>query len=178
MTGPMTKAERNSLAQLCRRRERLAKAGAISRAAILKSDFEKQIAAEYSYDDDAVWKQANERVEKVVQSARREIAERCKELGIPPQFAPGLSFDWYGRGQNAIASRRAEFCKVGFGRIDADMKKAHHQIEEASLRVQTSLLAGALQSDEAKAFLASMPEPDQLMPPLVLKEIEEGVVKP
>lgn len=43
---------------------------------------------------------------------------------------------------------------------------ARLEIERRSLEAQTVLLAGGLQTDEAKQFLAEMPTAEQLMPSL------------
>jgi hypothetical protein len=163
MSTTMTKGERDELARLCRRREKLAKAAATVRAAELRTDFEKQMAAVYSFDRDPVWQAAQEIAQAATSEANKQIAERCRVLGIPDEFAPSLSTYWRSRGQNAVGERRAELRKVAYSRIDQREKDAKFQIEQSSLEVQTKLVAGDLQSAEANAFLDSMPTPEMLM---------------
>jgi hypothetical protein len=81
------------------------------------------------------------------------------------------------RGENVVATRRQELRKVAYTRIDAIAKDAKLQIEQFSLDTQTKLLAGGLESAEAKAFLESMPTPEQLMPPMTRGAIEAAIPK-
>jgi hypothetical protein len=172
MTALITKAERDELARLCRRREKLAKAAATARASELRADFEKQMAAVYSFDRDEVWRRAYEVADAATEAANRAIADRCRTLGVPVEFAPSITTYWRSRGQNAVRERRDELRKVAYSRIDQKEKDAKFQIEQSSLEVQTRLVAGGLQSAEAKAFLDSMPTPEMLMPAFTVAEIE------
>ena len=117
---------------------------------------------------------AYEAVAAIEQEAGARIAERCRELDIPPEFAPGLHVGWYGRGENAAARRRAELRKVAQTRLEAEGRKAKLAVESASLDMLTTLAAGALASVEAQKFLESMPTPEALMPALELRELESG----
>jgi hypothetical protein len=138
----MTKGEREDLAKLCRQREKLAKVEADARAAEMLADFQKQLATIHSYNDHEVWKKAKAAAQAATDEARRIVEASLNELGIPRQFAPLLSLEWYGRGENAAAERRAELTKVAVSRIDAITKRVKHQIEAGSVEVQTRLLAG------------------------------------
>jgi hypothetical protein len=160
----MTKHERDDLAKLCRQREKLAKAEADARAAEMLADFHRQLAAIHRYDDHAVWKKAMAAADAAVNEAQKIVETSLKDLGIPRQFGPSLNVYWSGRGENAFANRRAELSKVAISRIDAIVKRAKHQIEATSIDVQTRLLAGSLESDDARKFLESMPAVANLMP--------------
>ena len=48
-------------------------------------------------------------------------------------------------------------------RIDADAKAAKVAIERSSVEIQTELVAGGLESEAARTFLASMPTAEALM---------------
>ena len=65
----MTRTERTELGRLIRQRERVMKTAAAQRAAELRADFERQLAAEYQFDDDEVWKAATIAVKEVVRDA-------------------------------------------------------------------------------------------------------------
>ena len=82
MTG-MTRAERQELAQLIRRREKLAKADVDRVAAERLADFEQQAASFYRADDDDVWAEAMRTVQQAVDDATVVVAERCRALGVP-----------------------------------------------------------------------------------------------
>ena len=172
----MTKTERDELAKLVRRREKLAKVDVDRVAAERLADFEQQMASKYAPDDDERWAELHKSARAVVAEADDAIAERCCELGIPERFRPDLSLVWYGRGQNASRERRATLRAVAKTRIDAMAKTAKLEIERRSVAVQTELVAGGLQSDDANEFLASMPTADTLVgaAPSVA-EIEESM---
>lgn len=170
----MTRREREDLAQLVRRREKVAKTTAAERSAELLADFEQQMATVYAAEDEA-WKDVTTRAKQLVAEADAEIAKRCRELGIPEDLRPGLSLGWYGRGQNASKERRAELRRVAQSRIAAMEKQARSEIERSSVEVQTQLLAGGLETDEARAFLESMPTAQALMPPLNATDLSKAL---
>jgi hypothetical protein len=165
MSDVMTKRERDELASLVRRREKVAKTSASQRSAELLADFEQQMATIYSAEDEA-WKDVTAGARQLVAEADAEIARRCHELGIPEDLRPRLQLDWYGGGQNAFKERRAELRRVAQSRVAALEKQARADIERASVEVQTQLLAGGLETEAARTFLAAMPTIEALMPPL------------
>jgi hypothetical protein len=171
----MTRAERQELGQLIRKRERVMKMQAQERSAALLAEFDAQIAAIYHYDDDPVWKRVHAEAMEALDTARVEIAARCHELGIPPEFAPGLDIYWHGRGHNAVQDRRAELRRVAKSRIAAIEAEAVSKIERLSLEAQTQVVANGLESEGAKAFLNTMPALDKLMPPVEFDEISSLV---
>lgn len=167
----MTKAERRELATLARKRAKLLKAQTAERRAQVMADFEGQLASIYTPDDAAAMKRLHMVARAAVQKTSDELAARCRELGIPERFAPHIELSWYGRGENAIASRRNELRMVVRTRLDALEKQAKTQIEAACVETETRLIHDGLTSEAAQQFLASMPTPDQLMPSFDLSEI-------
>ena len=170
----ITKAERADLLKVTRLRAKVAKANAVAYSSKLRADIEEQLSAIFSFDQDETWKAAAAAAEQAVEKARADVAARCMELGIPKRFAPDLAFHWYGRGENASASRRAELRKLGYARIDALIESAKAQIDKVSSEVQTQLLATGLTSEAAKAFLESMPSVESLMPHVDIKALHPG----
>ena len=173
----MQRREREDLEKLSRDRERLAKAAADARASDLKANFEQQLAAEYSYDQDPIWKQATEEANKAVTEAQATVKAQCVKLGIPPTFAPSLSLSWHHRGENGIKARREELRRVAYTRIESMVKDAKVKIGLACCEVRVKLLSGSLQSKEARAFLESMPTVQDLMPHLSLPKIQNALDK-
>jgi hypothetical protein len=169
----MTKGERAELGQLIRKRERVMKAAARERSIQLIAEFDTQSAQIYSFDDDAVWKQAVEAAKNAAIIAQKEIEQRCAQLGIPKEFAPGVNFGWYGRGQNAVASRRVELRRMAKSRIEAMEQETIVKIERLSLAAQTEVIANGLQSEASKAFLENLPSLDVLMPTISAIEIKQ-----
>jgi hypothetical protein len=170
---PMTKSEREDLAKLIRNREKVMKAAAGQRSAELLAEFEQQMASEYSYDQDKIWKAAAKTAATAVEVAKAEIADRCAELGIPARFAPSVHFGWSGRGENAVKERRAELRNVAKTRIAAIEKAACTKIEMACLEAQTQVIAHGLTSASAIDFFDALPKVEVLMPPLEMASIEQ-----
>jgi hypothetical protein len=169
----MTKTERDDLSKLCRQREKLAKVAVDVLASKHKADFQKQLAARYSYYDDAVWKQANELAQAAAAHSNVEIATQSEALGIPRKFAPSLTLHWNARGENECNQRRTELTRVAYTEIDHATKAAKFRIEQSSVDIQTQLITGSLASAEARAFLEAMPSPEQLMPTFTVQAVEE-----
>ncbi len=167
----MTRRDREDLARLARLRERVAKTSASQRKAELLADFERQLGAIHSYDDDETWRALKDDAQQAVDEADRRVAERCRELGIPSRFRPFLHLSWHGRGENAAKERRAELRRIATTRLDALEKQAKAEIEARSAVIQTEILAGGLETSAARAFLESMPTPEALMPPLDAKAL-------
>lgn len=167
----MSKGEREELQRLVRNRARVLKSAAKERSAKMLAEFESEMAASYSFDHDEVWKEAYELAQREVAKAQQAVARRCAALGIPAEFAPGLSLAWVGRSQNAVASRRAELRRVATTRIAALESEALLEIDRRSLESQEALAVAGLTSDAAKAFLERLPPIETLMPALSFEAI-------
>jgi hypothetical protein len=172
MTGTaLSRSEREDLLRVARLRLKVAKTAASQRAAELLAEFERLLAAEYSFDQDDTWREAKKQADATVVEAQAIIAERCRELGIPARFAPGLNCYWHGRGENGSKDRRNELRKVATTRIAAIEKAAIAEIERQGAEIQTRLLAIGM-SEEAAGLLESMPSAAELMPALAVSEAE------
>jgi hypothetical protein len=169
----MTKGERDDLLRLIRQRERTRKSGAKQRSAELLADFEHQIGQYYSWDQEPVWQVAYERAQEAIDAANADIRTKCDALGIPRQFQPQLTAYWHSRGENVVASRRAELRRMAKKRIEAIEAAAITEIEQASVTAQTEVLRVGLTSQAAFAFVDKMPALESLMPKLDFKVIEK-----
>lgn len=168
----LTRRDRDALAKLTRQRAALAKADAKERAARLRADGEAQLATIFEADD-ARWAAAVDVAQRAIADANAVINAHCADAGIPESFRPLISTRWYGRGENADVSRRVELRRVLATRVAALEKQAITEIDRRSLDVQTKLLAGGLDTDEARTFLDSMPTADALMPGLAVRDFPE-----
>ena len=99
------------------------------------------------YDDDEIWKATTVAAQQAVDAAQAQIAKRSRELGIPKQFAPSISFGWHGRGQNGVKERRAELRTMAKAEIALIEKRAATEIEKYSVECQTKLVADGLTSE-------------------------------
>jgi hypothetical protein len=160
------KGEREDLQRLVRQRERVLKSSARQRSAELISDFESQMAAQYSFDQDETWREARQRAQREVEKAQKQIAARCAELGIPARFAPTIEMAWYRRGENSVKERRDELRRVAQAQVAAIERRAFVEIETSCLDAQTKLAIAGCTSDMARTFVESLPAVDTLMPRL------------
>lgn len=169
----MKKIERSDLGKLIRLRAKVARDEVDQRAARLRADFEEQLATIYP-DHHEAWVDITKRVDAHIAVADAEVAERCRELHIPERFRPSIGWHWRGRGESAVRERREELRRVAQTRIAACAKAAKVEIDRQSVNLQTRLTADGLESAAAKQFLDSMPTIEELMPPLILKELEDA----
>jgi hypothetical protein len=168
----MTKGEREDLHRLVRQREKVLKSAAKQRSAELIADFENQMGSEFSFDDDAIWQQAAREAEAEVGRAKQRVAARCRELGIPKQFAPTLSVNWHHRGYaNMLDERRKELRRMAQAQVEAIEAKAITEIEISCLEAQTQLAIAGLTTQAARGFVAKLPGIETLMPKLSFSEI-------
>jgi hypothetical protein len=174
----MSKGEREALQRLVRQREKVLKSAAKQRSTELIADFENQMGQEYSFDQDEVWEQAEKLAEREVEKAQKQVAARCRELGIPDQFAPSLGLAWHARGYgNTVAKRRAELRTMAVTQIASIEAKAITAIGMSCLEAQTQIALAGLTSDAARSFLEKLPSIKALMPALSFAEIA-GEAKP
>ena len=174
----MTKGEREDLQRLVRQREKVLKSAAKQRSSELVADFENQMGAEYSFDQDETWAKATEAADREVKKAQAQVAARCAELGIPTNFAPSLSLRWQHRGyDNLLDRRRAELRRMAQSQIGAIEAKAITEIVVGCLEAQTAIAVSGLTSEAARAFLTGLPSVESLMPALSYEQIA-GEAKP
>lgn len=172
MNEQMTRGEREDLQRLVRQREKAMKSAAKQRSLELLADFENQISAEYAFDDDAVWAEATRIADAEVKRLQETVARRCAELGIPRQFAPGLSLHWRHRGyDNMIDKRRTELRMAAKAQVAALEAKAITQIEMQSVEAQTQLAMAGLTSEAARGFIGQLASVESLMPELSYQAI-------
>ncbi len=177
MTEPMTRRDREELQKIARLRAKVARDGVAEREAHLRAEAEEQLSAAYRFDD-SVWTDITSAAKAAVAAADEQVAARCRELGVPERFRPGLNIGWYTRGENAAASRRAELRRLAEARISAAGKQARTAIDKRTADVLTQLIAGGLESDQARAHLESIPTADQLMPAVNIAELEATTSPP
>jgi hypothetical protein len=168
----LSRNETHDLGMIIKDRAKVLRAHVEQRAAEVLADFESKIAAVYAFDDDEVWEKAVAEAQAVVKESQDKIAERCKVLGIPKDFAPALLLEWRTRGQNAVASRRVELRRVAKTRIDAMAKAAVTKIEHQSLDLRTQVVAMGQLSPQARLFLESLAPIDETMRSLEFREVE------
>ena len=167
----MTKSEREDLQRLVRQREKVQKSAAKARSTELLADFENQIAAEYRFDDDAVWAAAAKAADAEVAKAQDVSRSAAKNWGFR-NSSGRLLFHWVHRGyDNTLEKRRAELRRVAQEQVESLEQQAIVKIEPASVEAQTQIAVAGLTSEAAHSFLASLPTVESLMPALTYREL-------
>lgn len=169
----LSRNETHDLSMIIKDRTKVLKAHAEEQAAVCMADFEKKLAAIYSWDQDEIWKEAALEAQKSAKEAQEKIAKRCEELGIPKTFAPSLAVSWQGRGENALRDRRTELRRVAKTSIEAMTKAAITKIEKQSLDLRTQVVGMGLLSSDARLFLESLAPVEDAMRALDFAEIEQ-----
>ena len=167
----MTRRDREDLQKIARMRAKVAKDGVAVREAELLADVEKQLAARYGSNHEA-WAEITADAEARIAEADREIAKRCRDLGIREEFRPRLNLYWLGRGENGDRERRAELRKIAQTQIAAAGRRTKASIDIKVTEVLTALIAGGLESAEARDYLESIPSAAELMPPIQIAALE------
>jgi hypothetical protein len=167
----MNNKEREQLIRLARLRAKQAITETAERAKILEAEAADLTAAEFAARDQ-LWADAVMIAEEAAAKANEVIAARCADLGIPAKHAPRLELGWSARSRDFDAyTRRGELEKLAKKRLAALTAAAKSAINKGLLATETALIAGSLESDEARAVLAAMPTAEQLMPPLSLDDL-------
>jgi hypothetical protein len=169
----LSRNETHDLGMIIKDRSKVLKAHIEAEKATVLADFEKQIAAVYTFDQDEVWKAATLKALEVVREAQETIAKRCEELGIPKTFAPALSASWQGRGENALKDRRAELRRVAKAEVEAMAARAVVKVERESLDLRTQVVAMGLLSPEATTFLNTLKPVEEIMHRLDFANVEQ-----
>jgi hypothetical protein len=133
---------------------------------------ESQLARAYRSDHEAI-KHLTVKAEAMIEECNKELHAICRKLKVPDSFAPTYQLSYYSRGETADKVRRAELRKAAQTAVAANVKLGKAKIERAVAKVCTALIQEGLTTDKAKAFLASMPTADALMPTLTLPELEQ-----
>lgn len=173
----MTAKDRDALAVAIRARPKVAKDDVDARAATLTAETERQLSQTFSREDER-WSDPIRETEQASKAADAELAARCKARGIRDEFRPRIVCGYLGRGENASRERRTELRRLATARIEAMSRDAKHRIEAWAAETHITLLAGGLQSGEAKTFLESMPTAVDLLPAPTMREIDALATTP
>lgn len=170
----MTKAERADIGRMVRLTARVARDEVEVLQAARIADFEQELATTFDSDAEILADLLREAGQTVAR-LDAELGRRCQAQGIREEFRPKIVVGNTYRGENGLNGRRAELRTVARTRADADARAAKHRINAWEAETTRLLVATGLDTDEAQSFLASLPEPDQLMPALSLAELESDL---
>lgn len=171
MTEKMTKSERDDLARLARLRAKQARTEVDQREKVQLAEVEDLITAEFEARDE-MWADAVKVAKEAERKANEVIVARCADIGIPEQFAPQVSNNFYRRSYELEnPKRRAELRKRAHAQLTALTATAKTMIHKKLLEIETELITGTLETAEARAFLETMADVEGMMPALTLDDV-------
>lgn len=173
MSG-ITKGERTELRSLIRQRFRVLRADIDARKAELLAELEQRIDAKYAEWDKA-WADAMYLIEEAAREANRKANDVLRGLDIEELDLEGKDYSIvYTRAINKPGRGRTKLRQTGQARIEAQVKAAYLQLDRQEADLLTRLVAGALESDDARAFLGEIPSVSALVPADRLLELEQS----
>jgi hypothetical protein len=175
MTDRITKGERAELRSLIRQRFKVLRADVNQRQAELGAELLTRVNTKFAEADKA-WSDAMYLIEEAAREANRKANDILRTLNLD-------GFDLDGRDYQLIQSRpinkptqeRNQLHREGAARIDAQIKSALLQLDRQEADLLTRLIAGALESEEARAFLGEIPTVSALVPADRLLELEQSL---
>lgn len=167
----ITKAERGELQRLIRQRFRVLRAEVEQRRAELEAELAAGLTEKYA-DQDREWAAAIFRIEEAAREANR----------VANDIMRGLYGDrWVEReivdavAMNQPKQERNQLRFEGQKRIAARVQAAHLRLDQQEADLLTRLVVDALESEEARAFLAQIPTVSALVPAGRLFELEQSL---
>jgi hypothetical protein len=169
----MTQKDRDRLQTLVKRRFRALKTEVDERHAELYAQMEAEIAARYAEEDQA-WAAARHEVNEAVLACNRTVNDafrRC--LGDDHEEAEYVRL--VGAPPRESGAERIQLRRAANARVEQQVKAAKLQLERQEVNLLEKLLIGGLETDEARAFLESIPTVGELVPASRLAELDSGV---
>ena len=162
-TAAINRRDFQDLLAISRLNAKVAKSAVKERSAHVLAIGEQQLSAQYDRGD-AFWADAMSSLDEATAVARSVVNERCDALGIPAEFRPTIDVLWFRRGENGMASRRAELRTLLQAQVAAMAQTALARIDRLTAEVQVALLTCQLQEDAARVVAREMPSIDELIP--------------
>lgn len=172
MSGGMTQAERRELRSVIRAQFKVLRGEIDQRRAELAAEAAEQVRRRFASDDkqldDLNWK-----IEQITDQANKDIRDAVKAVQGSSESG---TWTWSGPVHAPRVVRRQEdryalTVALNSG-IEAQVKGALLNLERQEADLLRSLTLGALESEEARAFLAAIPSVGDLVPAARLLEIE------
>lgn len=171
MSG-MTQAERRELRSVVRGQFKVLRAEVEQRRKELAAEAAEQVRRRYAATDKQV-DDLNWKIEQIVDQANKDVRDAVKAVQAASE---GGQWNWTGgihapRVNHQVEDRYALNGALSTG-IDAQAKGALLTLERQEADLMRQLALGALESDEARTFLAAIPSVGELVPASRLQEIE------
>lgn len=174
----MSKAERAQLSTLVRQRFKVLRSDVKARQAELEVEMHGRIDALFAAKDKQ-YQDLTYLVEQARDEANRKANDILRSSGLWPDYPTKSDYSIV----RVVTvgpppDDRGKMFHDGLKRIEAQVKNANLELDRQENDLLTKLLIGALESDEAKAFLGEIPTVSALVPAdrlfALVGSIEEG----
>jgi hypothetical protein len=174
MPERMSRQDRAELKEAAKLKARVAKHRVAQLKADRIADFEELLATEFDPLDERwedVVTEANRAIHEAIQKVNARIDEQLPD--VPKRYRPSVhgGMGFMRRGENWLNERRVELRRVATTRYDEMAKHAIAEIEAKVAAVQIDLIERGLSTAEAREYLASIPEPQELIPTLRIEDV-------
>lgn len=171
--GGMTRKARDQLVQVAKMRARVAKASIDQRELALKGQIEDELQALFETESEMAAR-AMQRAHAAVRTAQADLDKWLDEHDVPSRMRPrvGVADPSRGYGDETISSRRVALRSLATARVRALGAQAKVELDRSCADTVTALIAGGLDSDEARQMLDQLPTIDQLMVAPSVAELE------
>lgn len=168
----ISKGERDELRRLVRQRSKVLRDEVKARTAELAADVEQKLVARF-YERDQKRLEAEQRINEVVEDANRRIAQILSEVdrqitGVGRAPIGPIHIRW------DITDRMA-LKQAAIKDIEARAANAVLALSRQEVDLLERLARGALESDEAMHFLASIPTVGEMVPAVRMEELEAAL---
>jgi chromosome segregation ATPase len=173
MTDNITPGERRELRSVVRGQFKVLRAQVKRREQELRAEIEAELLEKYREQDRAI-AEAQAEADKIRQDAEREVAKvaaRLREAHPDLTAARGK----YDLSLQAINHNRTQIHRALMASIPDKIGDANLALDTQEMNLLRQLSEGALGSDEARGFLGSIPTVGELVPRVVLREIEQQI---
>ena len=167
----MTDPNPTVLLEILHQRKRVTKAEAADLAVTLKTEFDELLTRKFDFGTTALWAEAEKIATEAAAEAEKTVAERCEKLGVPREFAPGItSVGW--RGPSLVEDRKSELRRVARTLIEIRLKATARAIEKHTLAAMQKIVRPAITARDVQAVMDDTLRLDELMRPIGFEEAE------
>lgn len=168
----MNKGERDELRRLVRQRSKVLREEVKARTAELAADVEQKLVARF-YERDEKRLHAEREIQQIIDDANDKIAEAIGKVdhqitGVGRSAIPPAHIRW-------DTTDRMALRQAAMKDIESRAAAAVLSLSRQEVNLLEQLARGALESDEAMAFLASIPSVGELVPAARMEELEAAL---
>lgn len=175
MADELTPGDRRELRSVVKGRFRVLRAEVKRREVEMKAEIEAELVDRYR-DQEAAIAQAHREVQKAMEDALRQVRQVARMLSDQhPDVAFRVTNQYGGVQFQAAVKNKAELHRALVAAIPDKIGDASLDLDRRENDLLQELSVGALQTEQAQQFMASIPTVGELVPRARLREIESSL---